>query len=144
MFTHTCSRPSFIMAMTKRNDVGGKIISQGKAQGAKYPKHNSQGSPSHNKQGGSPLRLSPVIGSPPRSPMAEPSPRLSPGLVARHYAGCKFTEPPSASALPLPPKHWTQLNRTVMLPFHATNKSCAIDQHQIFSQHLKQLLKVQA
>lgn len=132
------------MAMTKRSDIDGKIISQGKARAAKYPKHNYQGSPNHNNQGGSPPRLSPGIGSPIRSPSSEPSPRSSPGLLARHYAGCKFTEPPSASALPLPPQHWMQVKHSVMLPFQAAAMPCAIDQQQNFTQRLKLLLKVQA
>lgn len=132
--------------MTKRSDIGGKIISQGKARAAKYPnKHNYQGSPNHSIQGGPSSRLSPVMGSPVRSPVPEPSPRSSPGLLARHYAGCKFTEPPSASALPLPPQHWMQNNqRSVMLPFQTATIPCARDQHHNFTQQLKLLLKVQA
>lgn len=90
-------------------------------------------------------RLSPVKRHP-RSPTSSPqgslgsSPRTSPGLLAGHYAGCKFSEPPSPSALPLPPKHWMQTNRAVRLPFHSSIKSDYSD----VAQQLKVLLKVQA
>lgn len=130
--------------MTKRTDIGGKIVCQGKARGAKNSKHNLSDPPSHNNQGGSPSRLSPGKVSPPRSPVIEPSPRSSPGLVAGYYAGCKFTEPPSASALPLPPQHWTQTHKSVMFPFRAIKIPSPVDQHHDFTQQLKLLLKVQA
>lgn len=89
-------------------------------------------------------RLSPVKGHP-HSPVRSPqgslgsSPRTSPGLLAGHYAGCKFSEPPSPSALPLPPKHWMQTSRSVRLPL-CTTKSDHID----MASQLKILLKVQA
>lgn len=133
---HFRSCLNVIMAMTKRSDVGGKIVSQAKAKTAKYPKYTPQDSPAQCK---SPSRLSPVKG-------AELSPRSPLGLLAGHYAGCKFTEPPSASALPLPPQHWMHANQSVMLPFHAATgiSSMAVNQHLDFTQQLKLLLKVQA
>ncbi|CAH0559408.1 unnamed protein product [Brassicogethes aeneus] len=76
--------------------------------------------------------------TPPRrqSPTGSISPNLrtSPG----HYAGCKFSEPPLPSALPLPPQHWMQAPHTAnILPF------CATKSEQLAHQ-LKVLLKVQA
>lgn len=69
------------------------------------------------------------------------SPRTSPGLLAGHYAGCKFTEPPLPSALPPPPQHWMQQP-------HArapVGTPCAAQQSgdQLANQ-LKLMLKVQA
>ncbi|RZC34856.1 PNRC domain containing protein [Asbolus verrucosus] len=81
----------------------------------------------------------------PRRPKA---PRLSPVRVrapegsptgAAHYAGCKWTEPPLPSALPLPPQHWMQAPHSIALPFRQPKA----DQHDIENQ-LKVLLKVQA
>ncbi|CAH1131253.1 unnamed protein product [Ceutorhynchus assimilis] len=141
------------MTMTKKPDIKSKIVGQSKARGAKnhLTKNNLGGSPTfedsfNNRQGGSPTRMSPVKGSPPRSPVAfQPSLRSSPGLLAGHYAGCKFTEPPSASALPLPPPHWmqSQSKKSVILPFRAIIP-LPVDQNHDFSQQLKLLLQVQA
>ncbi|KAF7273941.1 proline-rich nuclear receptor coactivator 2 A-like [Rhynchophorus ferrugineus] len=123
------------MAMTKRSDIGGKIVSQAKAKATKYPsKPTPQDSPVHNKS----PRQSPVRGT-------ESSRRSPLGVLAGHYAGCKFTEPPSASAVPLPPLHWMQAKKSVMLPFNAaTSVPSAMNQHLDFTQQLKLLLKVQA
>ncbi|KAF7273942.1 hypothetical protein GWI33_013376 [Rhynchophorus ferrugineus] len=52
-----------------------------------------------------------------------------------HYAGCKFTAPPSCSTLPLPPMQWLQTNQSVIqLP--------NIYQQINIVQHLKILLKI--
>jgi len=77
-----------------------------------------------------------------RSP-EERSPRLSPGLLAGHYAGCKWSEPPSPSTLPAPPQHWMQATspHSIIVPFH--EKPNLVGQHDIATQ-LKVLLKVQA
>ncbi|KAL1506502.1 hypothetical protein ABEB36_005853 [Hypothenemus hampei] len=134
------------MAMTKRMDVSGKIICQGKVKGLKNLKQSFNGSP--NFKGGSPTRLSPVkvssVGSITSSPTSEiSSSRSSPGLVAGYYASCKFSEPPSASALPLPPVHWMITHQSVMLPFQAIDmRPCSVEQD--FTHQLKLLLKVQA
>lgn len=70
------------------------------------------------------------------------SPRTSPGLLAGHYAGCKFTEPPLPSALPLPPQHWMQQNQSHVLRTYV-KKEKNTDLPDIAHQ-LKVLLKVQA
>ncbi|KAK3925077.1 Proline-rich nuclear receptor coactivator 2 [Frankliniella fusca] len=59
------------------------------------------------------------------------TPRSSPSLGC-HYAGAKFSEPPSPDTLPKPPTHW---NMTQFSPK---------DQYLEISQQLKMLLKVQA
>lgn len=81
-------------------------------------------------------RLSPVRVSPHSQGS---SPRTSPGLLAGHYAGCKWTEPPSPSALPLPPRHWMQSSHTVLHPF-----SLEKPKQPDIAQQLKVLLKVHA
>ncbi|KAK9872708.1 hypothetical protein WA026_023413 [Henosepilachna vigintioctopunctata] len=58
--------------------------------------------------------------------------------IGKQYAGCKWTEPPSPSALPHPPKHWMQTSKIFARPFQV----CQTEQD--FSQQLKVLLKVQA
>lgn len=75
------------------------------------------------------------------------SPRTSPGLLARHYAGCKFSEPPAPAMLPLPPQHWTltQSSAYIMAPTDGTAHLFALShQQQCLTQQLKVLLKVQA
>lgn len=74
------------------------------------------------------------------TPTGTTPPRTSPGLLAGHYASCKFTEPPSPSALPLPPLHWMQTTR-VVLPL----RSCSsVEEPEKLVRELKILLKVQA
>ncbi|XP_018574856.1 proline-rich nuclear receptor coactivator 2 [Anoplophora glabripennis] len=134
--------------MAKKH-IGGKIVINGKFRATRHPSKvkvpsTHQGSPMQRPSPGKgeplPHKLTPV-----RVPSGEPqgslrsSPRTSPGLLAGHYAGCKFSEPPSPSALPLPPQHWMQTTtRTLQLPFHS-NKS----DHNDVAQQLKLLLKVQ-
>lgn len=70
------------------------------------------------------------------------SPRTSPGLLAGHYAGCKWNEPPLPSALPLPPQHWMMQTSLSVLHPHRFVKG-SVQQPDI-AQQLKVLLKVQA
>lgn len=83
-----------------------------------------------------------IISTPNNNKSQGNSPRTSPGLLAGHYAGCKFTEPPSPSALPLPPQHWMQQNQQNKLN-NFIGKEKAKDVSDIAHQ-LKVLLKVQA
>ncbi|XP_018328291.1 proline-rich nuclear receptor coactivator 2-like [Agrilus planipennis] len=66
------------------------------------------------------------------------SPRTSPGLLAGHYAGCKWVEPPLPSALPPPPQHWMQ-KMSINCKF--TKEA---SQPSDFTRQLKMLLNVQA
>lgn len=61
------------------------------------------------------------------------TPRSSPSLGC-HYAGAKFSEPPSPDSLPKPPTHWN------MTSFSKGN----MDQYMEISHQLKMILKVQA
>lgn len=61
------------------------------------------------------------------------TPRSSPSLGC-HYAGAKFSEPPSPDALPKPPMHWAP---------HGSPHG-GRDQFFEISQQLKMMLKVQA
>ncbi|KAF7269569.1 hypothetical protein GWI33_017384 [Rhynchophorus ferrugineus] len=58
------------------------------------------------------------------------------GLLEGHYAGCKFTTPPSSSTLPLPPIQWLRTNLSV-------TQSPNICQ-QIDIVQLKKLLKIKS
>lgn len=76
------------------------------------------------------------------SPSKEGSPRSSPTL-GTFYAGAKFAEPPSPTALPLPPSHWTAtlyMSSSGALPLFLRSRveKC----HEI--SHLKMLLNVPA
>lgn len=123
--------------MAKKSPTSGKIIT---TNPNKYPNNNNNNAKS--------ARCSPAIKSPERghSPNhpngTSSSPRTSPGLLAGHYAGCKFSEPPLPSALPLPPQHWMQqpnCNTSMTL-------SPSIKHHpeMDIAHQLKILLKVQA
>ncbi|CAG9818364.1 unnamed protein product [Phaedon cochleariae] len=123
-------------------------MSQKHPQGSRAARHCSKVS-ARQEQRSSPHRiesslprLNPAMGLS-HSPQGHlrSSPRSVPGLVAGHYAGCKFSEPPLPSALPLPPKHWMQTSRSIRLPFHSI--ATVID-HRDVTQQLKMLLKVQA
>lgn len=84
-----------------------------------------------------------VVSTPPNTSKSQGnSPRTSPGLLAGHYAGCKFTEPPLPSALPLPPQHWMQQNQNnVLRAFIEKQKPGEMTD---IAHQLKVLLKVQA
>lgn len=123
--------------MAKKNQESIKT-GNGKPRSVKNPNAakclSSTGSPSKCET--ATQRLSPVRVS---SGSQASSPRTSPGLLAGHYAGCKWTEPPLPSALPLPPQHWMQTSRPVV---HLFSKE-KTEQPDI-AQQLKVLLKVQA
>lgn len=72
------------------------------------------------------------------------SPRTSPGLLAGHYAGCKFTEPPLPSALPPPPQHWMQAPHHGAAVFHHQTIAFVKQEPEQLAHQLKILLKVQA
>jgi len=75
---------------------------------------------------------SPKVASSPKNG----SPRLSPSLGC-HYAGAKFSEPPSPDSLPKPPTHWTGFCMTTL-------GAEETDNFREISQQLKMILKVQA
>lgn len=85
--------------------------------------------------------------SPPRFPQQRQSPSSavltgrgspkSPGLS--HFAGAKWTDPPAATALPLPPVHWTQQSK----PMPAIN-FCNKSEVTNMGNQLKMLLEGQA
>lgn len=91
------------------------------------------------------LRLSPTI-----SP-GSTSPRTSPGLLFGHFAGGKWSEPPSPCDVPIPPQQWTQLFASAKPTTAASmppsrqcySKRTDFAMHDV-AQHLKMLLKVQA
>lgn len=71
------------------------------------------------------------------------NPRTSPGLLAGHYAGCKWSEPPLPSALPLPPQHWMLKQQQQQRVPSKGSSNCVVQPTDI-AQQLKVLLKVQA
>lgn len=136
------------MAMAKKHVDGGKAVTNGKVRAARYPTkvpNTHQTSPSQrsspDKKGELHLQRLTTVSVRSHSPQGNlgSSSRTSPGLLAGHYAGCKFSEPPSPSALPLPPQHWMQATRSVRLPFHSMKSD-----HNDVANQLKVLLKVQA
>lgn len=96
-----------------------------KVQSATY--FNTLATPVRGKQlQFSELRLSPNT-----------SPRTSPGLLSGHFAGGKWSEPPSPTELPTPPTQWTQL-------MFAPKCSRSASKQNDVTKHLKMLLNVQA
>lgn len=128
--------------MAKKNQEFGKG-GCGKPRSVKYPNNAkclNNASPTKGELACQ--RLSPVRVPSSTASSQGSSPRTSPGLLAGHYAGCKWTEPPLPSALPLPPQHWMmQTSRAVLHP-HLYPKN-SVQQPDI-AQQLKVLLKVQA
>lgn len=125
--------------MAKKNQEFGKS-GYGKPRSVKYPNNAkclSGTSPPKGEQIAT-QRLSPVRVPSSTANSQGSSPRTSPGLLAGHYAGCKWTEPPLPSALPLPPQQWM-----VQTSHHFANRGNSIQQPDI-AQQLKVLLKVQA
>lgn len=116
--------------MAKKSLTNGKILQNKYTNG----KNNRNQSPTTMVTKSSPERV--------QSPGSS-SPRTSPGLLAGHYAGCKFSEPPLPSALPLPPQHWMQQQQQQnSVKMH----SPSIKHHpeMDIAHQLKVLLKVQA
>ncbi|XP_050498038.1 proline-rich nuclear receptor coactivator 2-like [Diabrotica virgifera virgifera] len=131
------------MAMATKHSEGGRIVGI-TSRALRYPSKTNQqqgvlqkGTPRRGESSIQRLNASTRGHSPNGS-----SPRTSPGLVAGHYAGCKFSEPPLPSALPLPPKHWMQTARPSRLTFYPTIPVAS--DHKDVAQQLKMLLKVQA
>lgn len=96
------------------------------------------------------LRLSPTSSLSPGST----SPRTSPGLLCGHFAGGKWSEPPSPCDVPIPPQQWTQLfasaktTASIAIQKQMPSRQCYSKRtdfamHDV-AQHLKMLLKVQA
>lgn len=133
-----CQFVSLTMAMAKKYLEGGRIVTSNKGRALKHaPKVFNNG----NMQCTIPKTATKGASPSPTKPHLSANSRTSPGLLAGHYAGCKFSDPPLPSTLPLPPKHWMQTGRLVLMPFHSSAKSehCIDGTHQ-----LKVLLKVQA
>lgn len=120
------------------NGVKGTYNSSGKQRSAKCSSGTVMANQSQQSSVGSITKKTSIIESPRMSPSR--SPRTSPGLVAGHYAGCKWTEPPLPSALPLPPKHWMQTTSASHSGIFSYGKKCQED----IAMQLKVLLKVQA
>ncbi|KAJ8983920.1 hypothetical protein NQ317_006724 [Molorchus minor] len=89
------------MAMAKKHVDGSRTVTSGKVRVSRYTtKISNEGSPSQkstlNKKGEPHVQRLTPIRSHSQSPQGNLGsiPRTSPGLLAGHYAGCKFSEPP--------------------------------------------------
>ncbi|CAG9863972.1 unnamed protein product [Phyllotreta striolata] len=126
------------MAMGTKHSEGGKLVNS-RVIRCSYRSNFYQST----TQKSSPLRGDKLNATNKGLSPQGPGIRTSPGLTGGFYAGCKFSEPPLPSALPLPPKHWTQTGRPSNLAFHNSTSALA-SEHKDVTQQLKLLLKVQA
>ncbi|KAF7275375.1 hypothetical protein GWI33_011814 [Rhynchophorus ferrugineus] len=106
--------------MIKRSNIGTK-----RAKSIhNYQRPSQRGPPDHNRLS---IDRKPDNGS-------DSSSKAPLGVLEGHYAGCKFSAPPSCSTLPLPPMQWLRTNQSI-------TQSPNICQ-QIYIVQLKILLKI--